>query len=175
MQLPVVSRDLFPTGSSEKLHEFCEAQAELCPLPRAGPSSGRTLPGGTCLTPSPLPTVSFFQRHHGGAGNFPQAPEEAEEEVEDEGEAVLPEHPHLPAAAHAEEGNHGVSRARGTELPARGQRGTAAVGTQTPAPQSLPVVPFFNLEVQQLAQSDVLLILQEVSGSSSGLDFSALT
>lgn len=66
--------------------------------------------------PSPLPTVSVFQRHHGGAGNLPQAPEEAEEEVEDEGEIVLPEHPHVPAAAHAEEGNH---RVRGGGSPGR--------------------------------------------------------
>lgn len=77
--------------------------------------------------PSPLPTVSVFQRHHGGAGNLPQAPEEAKEEVEDEGEIVLPEHPHLPAAAHAEEGNHRVSGAgaapAGQSQPARGDSG----------------------------------------------------
>lgn len=85
--------------------------------------------------PSPLSTVSFFQCHHGGAGNFPEAPEEAEEEVEDEGEVVLPEHPHLPAAAHAEEGNHGVrgrAGAAGQSHPAEGTAGAAAMGHQLP-------------------------------------------
>ncbi|XP_030120259.4 glutamate receptor ionotropic, kainate 1 isoform X4 [Taeniopygia guttata] len=88
--------------------------------------------------------VSIFQCHHGGAGNFPQAPEEAEEEVEDEGEIILPEHPDMPAAAHAKEGDHGMS--------GQGQqdRATLPQGTQTPAPQRLSVVSFFNLEVQQL-------------------------
>lgn len=85
---------------------------------------------------STLSTVSFFQRHHGGAGNFPEAPEEAEEEVEDEGEIVLPEHPHVPAAAHAEEGNHGVS-GQGQEQQDRatlpeGTAGTAAMGHKLP-------------------------------------------
>lgn len=79
--------------------------------------------------------MSFFQRHHGGAGHLPQAPEEAEEEVEDEGEVVLPEHPDVPAAAHAEEGDHGVSQ----------DRASLPEGTQAPAPHRLPVAPPFNL------------------------------
>uniref|UniRef100_A0A803VK13 Glutamate receptor n=1 Tax=Ficedula albicollis TaxID=59894 RepID=A0A803VK13_FICAL len=97
------------------------------------------------------PIVSFFQRHHGGAGHFPEAPEEAEEEVEDEGEVVVAEHPQLPAAAHAEEGKHGVSSragGQGGSLPGDG----ALWGTPSRSSEA-PRGSWFNPEVQQLKGS----------------------